>query len=139
MKEIYINNLQDTNNLATKIAKQIKNSQLPFYLLLNGDLGSGKTAFTKSLLKELGVKENISSPTFVILNQYQTNDFKINHVDAYRLNNDSEIDMYLDEFDNSINIIEWYENLSLDFSSANKITITIKIIDENKRIFILGE
>ncbi|SYV96410.1 ATPase or kinase, partial [Mycoplasma putrefaciens] len=107
MKEIYINNLQDTNNLATKIAKQIKNSQLPFYLLLNGGLGSGKTAFTKSLLKELGVKENISSPTFVILNQYQTNDFKINHVDAYRLNNDSEIDMYLDEFDNSINIIEW--------------------------------
>ncbi|AGJ90572.1 tRNA (adenosine(37)-N6)-threonylcarbamoyltransferase complex ATPase subunit type 1 TsaE [Mycoplasma putrefaciens] len=139
MKEIYINNLQDTNNLATKIAKQIKNSQLPFYLLLNGDLGSGKTAFTKSLLKELGVKENISSPTFVILNQYQTNDFKINHVDAYRLNNDSEIDMYLDEFDNSINIIEWYENLSLDFSNTNKITITIKIIDENKRIFILGE
>ncbi|AEM68944.1 tRNA (adenosine(37)-N6)-threonylcarbamoyltransferase complex ATPase subunit type 1 TsaE [Mycoplasma putrefaciens] len=139
MKEIYINNLQDTNNLATKIAKQIKNSQLPFYLLLNGGLGSGKTAFTKSLLKELGVKENISSPTFVILNQYQTNDFKINHVDAYRLNNDSEIDMYLDEFDNSINIIEWYENLSLDFSNTNKITITIKIIDENKRIFILGE
>ncbi|KNG79338.1 tRNA (adenosine(37)-N6)-threonylcarbamoyltransferase complex ATPase subunit type 1 TsaE [Mycoplasma sp. HU2014] len=139
MKEIYINNLDETKQFAKTLSLEIKNKQLPFYILLNGDLGAGKTTFTKTLLKELGVTENVSSPTFVIMNQYKTDQFNINHVDAYRLNNDSEIDMYLDEFDNSINVIEWYENLNLDCDKLNKITIDIKIIDENKRIFIIGE
>ncbi|MBY7704522.1 tRNA (adenosine(37)-N6)-threonylcarbamoyltransferase complex ATPase subunit type 1 TsaE [Vibrio harveyi] len=106
MKEIYINNLDETKQFAKALSLEIKNKQLPFYILLNGDLGAGKTTFTKTLLKELGVTENVSSPTFVIMNQYKTDQFNINHVDAYRLNNDSEIDMYLDEFDNSINVIE---------------------------------
>ncbi|AJM72046.1 tRNA (adenosine(37)-N6)-threonylcarbamoyltransferase complex ATPase subunit type 1 TsaE [Mycoplasma yeatsii] len=139
MKEICINNLDETKQFAKTLALEIKDKQLPFYILLNGDLGAGKTTFTKSLLKELGVSENVSSPTFVIMNQYKTDKFNINHVDAYRLSNDSEIDMYLDEFDNSINVVEWYENLNLDFNKLNKITIDIKIIDENKRIFIIGE
>ncbi|MDQ0567495.1 tRNA (adenosine(37)-N6)-threonylcarbamoyltransferase complex ATPase subunit type 1 TsaE [Mycoplasma yeatsii] len=139
MKEICINNLDETKQFAKTLALEIKDKQLPFYILLNGDLGAGKTTFTKSLLKELGVSENVSSPTFVIMNQYKTDKFNINHVDAYRLSNDSEIDMYLDEFDNSINVVEWYENLNLDFNKLNKITINIKIIDENKRIFIIGE
>ncbi|UWD34725.1 tRNA (adenosine(37)-N6)-threonylcarbamoyltransferase complex ATPase subunit type 1 TsaE [Mycoplasma cottewii] len=139
MKEICINNLDETKQFAKTLALEIKDRQLPFYILLNGDLGAGKTTFTKSLLKELGVSENVSSPTFVIMNQYKTDQFNINHVDAYRLSNDSEIDMYLDEFDNSINVVEWYENLNLDFNKLNKITIDIKIIDENKRIFIIGE
>ncbi|SRX64023.1 hypothetical protein MMC68H_00281 [Mycoplasma mycoides subsp. capri] len=60
-------------------------------------------------------------------------------MDAYRLNNDSEIEMYLDEFLDGLNIIEWYENLDLDLNAINKLIIEIKIIDENQRLFFIGE
>ncbi|AME13580.1 type II/IV secretion system family protein [Mycoplasma mycoides subsp. mycoides] len=73
------------------------------------------------------------------MNQYFIDDLKINHMDAYRLNNDSEIEMYLDEFLDGLNIIEWYENLDLDLNAINKLIIEIKIIDENQRLFFIGE
>ncbi|AOG60119.1 tRNA threonylcarbamoyladenosine biosynthesis protein TsaE [Spiroplasma helicoides] len=107
-------------------------------ILLNGDLGAGKTTFTKKLLKQLGVKELVNSPTFVIMNQYEIKDFKINHVDAYRLNKDEEVELYLEHFYESLNIIEWSENLNIDYGLYFKIIkINIKIIDENKREFII--
>ncbi|ADR23844.1 ATPase, YjeE family [Mycoplasma leachii PG50] len=137
--KVKINNLEQTYKLAKKIKKIIQNKQIPFYVLLKGDLGSGKTTFTKALLEQFEVKQNITSPSFVIMNQYFVNDLKINHMDAYRLNNDSELEMYLDEFLDSLNIIEWYENLNLDLNTINKLIIEIKIIDENKRLFFIGE
>ncbi|KEZ20496.1 tRNA (adenosine(37)-N6)-threonylcarbamoyltransferase complex ATPase subunit type 1 TsaE [Mycoplasma capricolum] len=137
--KVKINNLEQTYKLAKKVKKIIQNKKIPFYVLLKGDLGAGKTTFTKALLEEFEVKQNITSPSFVIMNQYFVNDLKINHMDAYRLNNDSELEMYLDEFLDSLNIIEWYENIDLDLNTINKLIIEIKIIDENKRLFFIGE
>ncbi|QVK07117.1 tRNA (adenosine(37)-N6)-threonylcarbamoyltransferase complex ATPase subunit type 1 TsaE [Mycoplasma mycoides] len=137
--KVKVNNLEQTYKIAKKIKKIIQNQKIPFYILLKGDLGAGKTTFTKALLEQFNIKDNITSPSFVIMNQYFIGDLKINHMDAYRLNNDSEIEMYLDEFLDGLNIIEWYENLDLDLNAINKLIIEIKIIDENQRLFFIGE
>jgi tRNA threonylcarbamoyladenosine biosynthesis protein TsaE len=88
------------------LAPFLSQQKLPFYLLLTGDLGAGKTTLTKMLLKKMGVQETITSPTFVILNQYQTPSRTINHMDAYRLDQNQDLAMYFEEFDQGLNIIE---------------------------------
>ncbi|AVN62513.1 tRNA (adenosine(37)-N6)-threonylcarbamoyltransferase complex ATPase subunit type 1 TsaE [Mesoplasma coleopterae] len=129
-----IKNINETKELAIKIADELKSVNGEVYLLLTGDLGAGKTTLTKQLIKSLGVEENVTSPTFNILNQYETtNNFIINHMDAYRLDKQSNIEMFLEEFDNNINIIEWWTNLNYDFDEFKNIKIEILVIDENTR------
>ena len=82
-------------------------------LLLKGDLGSGKTTFSKSLLKSLGVEIEVSSPTFNIIHVYNLKDGStVNHLDLYRIKDESELEEfgfyeYIDS--NSICLIEWPE------------------------------
>lgn len=82
-------------------------------LALQGELGSGKTAFSKMLLRELGVTQPVTSPTFTIMNQYSTPDNKtISHLDLYRLKDLKEIEQLgLDELygQSQLMIIEWPE------------------------------
>ncbi|WP_164703981.1 tRNA (adenosine(37)-N6)-threonylcarbamoyltransferase complex ATPase subunit type 1 TsaE [Mesoplasma entomophilum] len=137
MKEVIlmiIKSINETKKLAIKIADELKSVKSEVYLLLTGDLGAGKTTLTKQLIKSLGVEENVTSPTFNILNQYETtNNLVINHMDAYRLDKQSNIEMFLEEFDNNINIIEWWTNLNYDFNEFKNIKIEILVIDENTR------
>ncbi|AVN59105.1 tRNA (adenosine(37)-N6)-threonylcarbamoyltransferase complex ATPase subunit type 1 TsaE [Mesoplasma florum] len=129
-----IKSINETRELAIKIADELKSVKGEVYLLLTGDLGAGKTTLTKQLIKSLGVEENVTSPTFNILNQYETtNNSIINHMDAYRLDKESSIEMFLEEFDNNINIIEWWTNLNYDFNEFKNIKIEILVIDENTR------
>lgn len=131
--ELIINNLEEMNAFALKISTYCgKNVNI----LLAGDLGAGKTTFTKMLLKHLGVTKMVNSPTFVILNQYEVNDLTINHMDAYRLQNSNENDMYIELFKNSLNIIEWYNNLCVSYL-GKIIKVSIEIIDDNVRKIIL--
>ncbi|AAT75853.1 conserved hypothetical protein, ATPase [Mesoplasma florum L1] len=129
-----IKSINETRELAIKIADELKSVKGEVYLLLTGDLGAGKTTLTKQLIKSLGVEENVTSPTFNILNQYETtNNLVINHMDAYRLDEQSNIEMFLEEFDNNINIIEWWTNLNYDFNEFKNIKIEILAIDETTR------
>ncbi|ATQ35672.1 tRNA (N6-adenosine(37)-N6)-threonylcarbamoyltransferase complex ATPase TsaE [Mesoplasma entomophilum] len=129
-----IKSINETKDLAIKIADELKSVKGEVYLLLTGDLGAGKTTLTKQLIKSLGVEENVTSPTFNILNQYETtNNLVINHMDAYRLDKQSNIEMFLEEFDNNINIIEWWTNLNYDFNEFKNLKIEILVIDENTR------
>ncbi|ATI74147.1 tRNA (adenosine(37)-N6)-threonylcarbamoyltransferase complex ATPase subunit type 1 TsaE [Mesoplasma florum] len=129
-----IKSINETKELAIKIANELKSVKGEVYLLLTGDLGAGKTTLTKQLIKSLGVEENVTSPTFNILNQYETtNNSIINHMDAYRLDKESSIEMFLEEFDNNINIIEWWTNLNYDFDEFKNIKIEILAIDETTR------
>lgn len=78
-------------------------------LVLNGDLGSGKTKLTQGFLTYFGLQDEISSPTFTIVNEYEKNDVKIFHFDVYRLEDSSEFYEIGGEeyFDKGICIIEW--------------------------------
>lgn len=128
--------IDDTLALAHSVADTLTGGEI---LLLDGDLGAGKTTFTKGLAKALGIKAEITSPTFTIMNQYEGGRLKLNHLDMYRIDDEAEVaELGLDEAfsDDSVTVIEWnkYKNLS------GKI-IRIGIANgngENERIFVLS-
>ena len=99
---------EDTINFANDFAKNLKVGDI---IILSGELGSGKTKFTQGVLKYFGLENEISSPTFTIVNEYNSNDINIYHFDVYRLIDSSEFyaiggDEY---FEKGISIIEWGE------------------------------
>ena len=103
-----------------------------FYL---GDLGSGKTKFTEGFLEFFGLDDEISSPTFTIVNEYCKNDLNIYHFDVYRL---EDLDEFYaiggtEYFDNGICLIEWGELIEPILSRYIKINIIKDNTDENKR------
>jgi len=103
-----IHQLEEWNDVIHKITPELKHN----ILLLKGNLGAGKTTFTQYFLKELGSTDEISSPTYSIVNEYDTSKGKVYHFDLYRLKNVSEaydfgIEEYLDS--GFLSIIEWPE------------------------------
>ncbi len=101
-------NENDTINFAYNFAKHLKKGNI---IVLSGDLGSGKTKFTQGILKYFGLEDEISSPTFTIVNEYHKDTINIYHFDVYRLSDSDEFyaiggDEYLN---NGICIIEWGE------------------------------
>lgn len=130
--EIIVNNLKQTAKFAKKFAKTLIGGEK---ILLNGDLGAGKTTFVKYLAKFLKVKDEVTSPSFTILKQYQGK-FKINHFDLYRIEDITELielgfEEYLDCKKDSILIIEWGERANLN--KSNFINIDIEKINEKSR------
>jgi len=98
----------DTIEFACNLASLLKNGDI---IVLSGDLGSGKTKFTQGILKHFGLEDEISSPTFTIVNEYHKDETNIYHFDVYRLTDSDEFyaiggDEYLN---NGICIIEWGE------------------------------
>ena len=128
---------QKTCEFAETIAQKLNFGNT---ILLFGDMGAGKTTFTKSLLKALGVKSTVTSPTFTIVNQYNVKGGKINHFDMYRLEDESEaIEIGLEEMLNdkqSINIVEWPQKASY-ILPHNCIHVSINILGENEREFLV--
>lgn len=108
MLELITNSEEETIELAKKIAKQLNKNTI---IVLTGDLGSGKTKFTEGILKFFGLEDEISSPTFTLVNEYNTKDFNIYHFDVYRLSDEDEFFSIGGEeyFDKGACIIEWGE------------------------------
>ena len=137
METFIINDLKQTEILAKKFAKLLSGGEV---ILLNGDLGAGKTTFTKFVLKYLGVKEVITSPTFTLMREYKTKKFDIYHFDMYRLNGGEEatnlgFEEYLYSNDSrNIVFVEWSKNIK-DILKGKFIEINISLIDDNKRKF----
>ena len=106
MKEYISKSENDTINFAKEFAKTLKKDDI---IVLNGDLGSGKTKFTQGILEFFGLGDEISSPTFTIVNEYKNEKVTIYHFDVYRLKNDDDFfDIGgEDYFGNGICIIEW--------------------------------
>ena len=103
-----INNLEEWNTVVQQILPEIKHP----ILLLKGNLGAGKTSFSQFLMRELGSKDEISSPTYSIVNEYDTPKGKVFHFDLYRLKSvDEAYDFGIEEYlDNCyLSIIEWPE------------------------------
>ena len=105
-------------------------------IVLTGDLGSGKTKFTEGFLSFFGLEDEISSPTFTIVNEYSKNDINIYHFDVYRLEDSSEFYAIGGEeyFDKGICIIEWGELIEDALPKKYiKIEFTRSDDDENSR------
>jgi tRNA threonylcarbamoyladenosine biosynthesis protein TsaE len=129
-KEIKINSLEDLNRFAKTLSKYFFPG---FVLCLEGDLGAGKTTFTKYLGKHMGITSNISSPTFTILKVYE-NDLPLYHMDVYRLQgigSDYDLEEYI--YGDGVCVIEWYHNIIYSLPE-DVLSIDIKIVDEHRRI-----
>ncbi len=142
MKSIISKSINETEKFVKDWFYSInKNIEEATLICLYGNLGSGKTTFTQSLAKELGVKEFVTSPTFVIEKIYETQnkDFKrLIHIDAYRLNGGKELQILgFEELINNTNnliVIEWPENV-IDILPENHIKIHCEFVNENSRKF----
>lgn len=127
----------DFKKLAQKFVADFPNQN---HFALVGDLGSGKTTFVRYLAKELKIKENITSPTFVVRKDYPVrenkNFEKLIHIDAYRLGLEADVEAIglLDEIKNakSLIFVEWFENIA-DFVSADFQPIKFQYLGENER------
>ena len=124
--------LDDIEDVAKSLINEINGVNI---ILLKGELGTGKTTLIKSILKNLGIEENITSPTFSIVNQYSTSNLLINHFDLYRIKSLKELDVigfeeYLDN--EGITFIEW-PKIAMSKISYRYIEIYIKFIDEKSR------
>ena len=128
------NSENETKEFAKKIASKLNKGDV---IVLSGDLGSGKTKFTEGFLSYFGLEDEISSPTFTIVNEYKKDNINIYHFDVYRLEDSSEFYEIGGEeyFEKGICIIEWGEliedalpkkYIKIDFSRDTK--------NENKRI-----
>ena len=125
----------ETQELANNIAKEIIANKRPNLVLLEGELGGGKTTFSQGFLAGLGVDQNVTSPTFVIMKTYiiPNSEYKVYHLDLYRLNQEWEVlDLgIMDLLQNPQNIllVEWasktpnlWENLAhskIEFEVVN--------------------
>ncbi len=135
MIKIVCDSVTKTEDLGRKIASILKGDEV---IAMFGDLGAGKTAFTRGLASGLGFDYGVSSPTFAIVNEYNAK-FNIYHFDMYRIS--SEDDLYstgfYDYLDNGVIVIEWSENIEYALDD-NAIRITIKKGDvDNLRIFTI--
>ncbi|WP_295229721.1 tRNA (adenosine(37)-N6)-threonylcarbamoyltransferase complex ATPase subunit type 1 TsaE [uncultured Chryseobacterium sp.] len=120
-----ITTYDEWQNVAEAILPQLKHN----ILLLKGNLGAGKTTFTQFLLKNLGTKDEVNSPTYSIVNEYTTAKGKIFHFDLYRLKSIEEVyDIGMEEYlDNSyLCIIEWPEVYEEDLDGLDYHTMTIE-------------
>ena len=129
-------NQEDTRLIANKLAKYIKNTNVT--ICLNGDLGSGKTTFSRYLIQSLlpsKIKDDIPSPTFTLLQIYESKDRSIYHYDFYRLNKiDELIELnYSESIINNICIIEWANKFKKALPS-NRIDVNFEIKPKNKRL-----
>ncbi len=133
--EYIVSSLRQTQKLAKKFAKSLHGGER---ILLNGDLGAGKTTFTQFVAKALGVKDQVTSPTFTILKEYQGKKLKLYHFDMYRLSGGTEatgfgFEEYLYDLEpNGVVMIEWSEMVK-DILDGHFITINITRVDDTTR------
>jgi len=102
-----VKNLQDLEKLSKFLIPLLKPN---IFLILQGELGVGKTTLTQLIAKNLGIKEKLTSPTFTICQRYQIKDnYYLNHFDFFRLNTDDNLDIFQELTIDNLNIIEWGE------------------------------
>ncbi len=130
--ELMIHSLQESQDLGICLGKCITFGAL---ITLEGDLGAGKTTFTKGIAKGLGIEAIVNSPTFTILKQYEGR-MPLSHFDAYRLE-DSDLDLGFEEIFESddVCVVEWARFIE-EILPKERLAITIKKIDDNQRCFI---
>ena len=136
---VLCHNIAETEQLAQKFASLIKDCGA--FVCLFADVGAGKTAFTKFVCKYLNVKEKVTSPSFVILNEYKSGIIPVYHFDLYRLEKEgiNTIVNELDEYSEGkiLTMVEWAE-FSQNNLPFDRIEININYIADDCREFIFN-
>ena len=121
-----------------EIAQNIESEKFPNMIIcLDGELGSGKTVFTKGIANALGINEVITSPTFTIIKEYLYGEMPLYHMDVYRL--DGNVDgVGIEEYftKGGIVVIEWADTIK-DILPKDRLDIKIKVVDEDVRTLVI--
>ncbi len=128
-----VNNVDEWEQVADEVGKLLQHN----ILLLKGNLGAGKTTFTKFLLKSLGSTDEVSSPTYAIVNEYRVARGRIFHFDLYRMNSIDEVyDIGMDEYlDNAwLCIVEWPEIYASEFTELPYHEMLIENRDTGRKV-----
>ena len=123
----------DTIHVVSDHIKDLINNYTIF--LFNGDMGSGKTTLIKQIVKDIGISENVKSPTFSLVNEYIENDLIIFHFDLYRINTENELDSIgFYEYLNSgkLCFIEW-PDIAIQNIYKDYVLIKISITSDSER------
>lgn len=123
--------LYETEQLAAWLGTQ---AWAGMVMALDGDLGAGKTTFSKALAASLGVKEIVSSPTFTIIKEYEGQTLPFYHMDVYRLSMEEADELGLDEYfyGQGVTVVEW-ASLIEELLPEQYLAIEIETIDEQQR------
>lgn len=135
MKNLYnIENLEQLEEFAKTLKSNLK---APMIISLNGTLGSGKTTLVQKVISCYDENIVVNSPTFSIVNEYNTKEQNFVHIDAYRMNGFED---FLDEYftEDNILFIEWYEKLGLPDHMLD-LEINIEVTGENSRLIKIKE
>ena len=139
MKEIVTHNIEETYEFAKEFLKDITP---PCVITLKGDLGAGKTAFTKALASAMGIKDIVTSPTFTLMNEYNDGIFPLYHFDMYRIENPEDVYElgFYDYFNtnNGVVVCEWPDVID-NLLPKKGYDITIEKLGEKSRKFIIKE
>lgn len=121
-----------------ELAQNFESEKFPNMIIcLNGELGSGKTMFTKGIANGLGIEEVITSPTFTIIKEYLDGEMPLYHMDVYRLDGDTSEVGIEDYFTKGgIVVIEWANTIK-DVLPEERLDIKFKISGENSRTLII--
>jgi tRNA threonylcarbamoyladenosine biosynthesis protein TsaE len=122
---------EDTEEAGAQVGKNLQKGSI---IALNAGLGAGKTVFARGVARSLGIKEQITSPTYTIINEYETKDgTAFFHVDAYRLSGSDDFEAIGGlEILSGIILIEW-SSIIKDVLPSSAINVDIKILDDGKR------
>jgi len=134
--EIITKSAEETVELGRKIGAFLLPNDV---IALTGQLGAGKTTLIQGIAEGLGVKDYVTSPTFIIINEYQGR-LPLYHIDLYRLDEGLEIaDLGIEEYFNKggVCVIEWAERLG-PIAPRNQNKINIELLDENSRKINIG-
>ena len=132
MLEIETCSPEETVRFAESIGRKLHGGDV---IAFRGGLGAGKTAFTRGIALGMGLPDEVSSPTFAIVNEYRRNDTVLYHFDMYRIMNEESLETtgffdYMDE--SSVIAVEWSENIAGAIPDS-AVTVEISVTGENSR------
>ena len=132
--QVTTHSYEETEDLCEKLAQLLRPSDV---VVLNGDLGVGKTTLTRGLARGLGIKRNVKSPTFTLIREYKDGKIPLYHMDAYRLESSPDEDLGFDEYFNGdgITMVEWPQFIKDEIPDEH-LTINIERLSDSDRKII---